>query len=570
MEPTPGLNNTPAVKRTRPRAASGDSGFSQVTIEHYLRLLYHRKLLILGVFALLSTLTFVVSSRLADIYVSETVIHVDPQKVPDAYIKSTVTGDIRNRLGTLSQQILSATRLQKLIDMLNLYPEERKRMAREDVIALMRRDISVQVVSGGGSQDLQAFRIQYSGREPRLVARVANELAAVFIAENLKAREQQAAGTAEFLQSQLTETRKTLEAQEAQLKDFRLRHLGEMPEQQTATMQILGQLQSQLQLESDALSRAEQQRAYTQSMAASQSNAPVVDIDTVQPQPARPVAPAQTAPAATALNTLKTRLAAALSRYSDDHPDVRRLRRQIRDEEAKLASATPAPAPAGRDEQESAGIAAVAAAPEPAARRKSTAPIHFVNPVLESQLRNLDAEISRRKEEQQRLMKSVAVYRAKLEAVPIREQQITELVRDYETSKAHYQQLLDKQLSADTATQLEIRQKGEQFKVLDPAQPAQKPSYPNRALINAGGCLAGLVLGLALALVTELLGVSITTPEQITAVAAIPVLQIIPVVQTHTDRVIRRRVLLYTGATGVVLVIGSCAALLYQYGRNPF
>src|SRR5579884_1086652 len=266
-------------------ASPGAQG--QVSAEHYLRLILHRKWLVLGVFAVVAGGTAIVSSQLPDIYESETVILVDPQKVPDSYVKPTVTGDIRNRLGTLSQQILSATRLQKIIDTLNLYPVERKKLPREDVITMMRRDISVNVLSDfGGGQDLQAFRIRYSGRDPRLVAQVTNELASLFIEENLKAREQQATGTTEFLENQLQETRKALEAQEAKLKDFKLKHIGEMPEQQTATLQVLGQLQSQLQLENDAFSRAEQQRSYIQSMMA-QSSAPVVDVDEREERPQR-------------------------------------------------------------------------------------------------------------------------------------------------------------------------------------------------------------------------------------------------------------------------------------------
>jgi polysaccharide biosynthesis transport protein len=558
------------LKGTRPRTASADAGLGQVSIEHYLRLIFHRKLLIVGVFAVVSAGTFIVSSRLPDMFVSETVILVDPQKVPDAYVKSTVTGDVRNRLGTLSQQILSATRLQKIIDTLNLYPEDRKTMAREDVITRMRHDISVQVVSDfGGGQDLQAFRIRYSGKEPRLVAQVTNELASLFIEENLKAREQQASGTSDFLQSQLQETRKALETQEARLKDFKLKHLGEMPEHQTATMQILGQLQSQLQLESDALSRAEQQRAYIQSMAASQTNAPVVDLDENDPQPTRRPGPSAALAGAAASPPLKARLAAALSRYSEDHPDVRRLRRQIQDEEAKQARTETAPVPDSSDTQGKSdsiprGI------PSAAPPRRQLAPARYVNPVLESQLRALEAEITKRKEEQQRLMKAVAGYRTKLEAVPVREQQMTELVRDYEMSKAHYQQLLDKQLSADTATQLEIRQKGERFTVLDPAQPAQKPSSPNRALINAAGSIAGLVIGLALALATEFLGMAITGPEQVTSTTGLPVLEVIPLIHTHTDRMVRRRRLFYAAVSALVLVIASCAAVLYHYRYTAF
>src|SRR5579872_4304356 len=206
---------------------------AEVSPEHYLRLILYRWWLVLGTFVVVTAVTVAITSRMPDIFTSYTTILVDPQKVPESYVKATVTGDVRNRLGTLSQQILSATRLQKIIDALNLYPEEKKIMAREDVISKMRADINVSMVSGGGGQDLEAFRITYSGKEPRLVAQVTNELASLFIEENLKAREQQATGTTEFLQNQLLETRKALEAQEAKLKDFKLKHVGEMPEQET-------------------------------------------------------------------------------------------------------------------------------------------------------------------------------------------------------------------------------------------------------------------------------------------------------------------------------------------------
>jgi uncharacterized protein involved in exopolysaccharide biosynthesis len=186
--------------------------------------------------------------------------------------------------------------------------------------------------------------------------------------------------------------------------------------------------------------------------------------------------------------------------------------------------------------------------------------------VLQAQLTTLDAEIAKHKQEQQRLNKLIAGYQVKLEAIPVREQEITELVRDYEISKAHYSQLLNNQLSAETATQLEIRQKGEKFSILDPAQPAEKPSSPNRRMINAAGSLAGLGLGLLLAMMTEFVGMSITTAEQITDSTGIPVLEVIPIIQTYTDRVIHRRRLIWATASGVVLcVLASGAVLLYHF-----
>ena len=132
-----------------------------------------------------------------------------------------MTGDVRDRLGTLSQQILSATRLQTVIDSFNLYSEEKEKLAREEIISRMRKDIGVSLVSDfGAGQGLEAFKISYSGKDPRTVAEVTNELASLFIEENLKAREQQATGTSDFLENQLEETKKELEGQESQTARF--------------------------------------------------------------------------------------------------------------------------------------------------------------------------------------------------------------------------------------------------------------------------------------------------------------------------------------------------------------
>ena len=532
----------------------------QVSPEHYLRLIIHRKWLVLSTFVLCSAATFIVSYRLPNVYTSSTLILVDPQKVPESYVKSTVTGDLRNRLGTLQQQILSATRLQKIIDSLNLYPVERKTMAREDVIATMQKDVSVSIVSNyGGSQDLEAFRIGYSGRDARLVAQVANDLATQFIDENLKAREQQSTGTTEFLQNQLQETKKVLEAQEAKLKDFKLRHLGEMPEQQSANLQILGQLQSQLQLEGESLARAEQQKSTIQLLMP--QAAPVVDLDETESRYSLNGAGVKVPPNDSALISLRTRLEELRKRYTDEHPEVRKLKRQIAAEETKLIVVKVEPAE----------ITALAALREPKpdappARRAPIPPPSYSNPVLQSQLKAIEDEIPKHQAEQRRLNKQIAGYQSRLEAIPVREQEITSLVRDYEMSKAHYSQLLDKGLSAETATQLEIRQKGEKFSILDPAQPAERPSRPNRGLINAAGSLVGLALGFLLAVVTDFLGVSITAPQQITEAFGLPVLEVIPVIQTFADRRTRRKRLVWaTVSCLVATVVASGAILVYRY-----
>lgn len=535
-----------------------NAGVGPAQVEHYLRLILHRKWLILGVWLLTSLATFIIVYRLKDVYTSDTVILVDPQKVPESYVKSTVTGDVRNRLGTLSQQILSATRLQQIIEKLNLYAEERKAgMAREDVITKMRSAISVHVVSDfGASQDLQAFRITYSGMDPRLVALVANQLATLFIEDNLKARENQATGTTDFLTNQLTEARKKLEDQETRLKDFRLKHIGEMPEQQTADLNLLAQAQTQLQMEADATSRAEQQRSYIQSLMV--QSAPVVDVDPESQKVPKGVDESTSKPA-DGLARAKAQLQLLQSRYTESHPEVRKLKRLIADAEAKeaaAASVTPAPTAPATSTPDTTVLA----------QRPVRAPVNHFNPVLQSQLRALDAEIEKHKEEQERLSKAVGVYRAKLDAIPVREQEIAELQRDYEESKTHYSQLLNNQLSAQTSTQLEIRQKGEKFVPLDQAQPAERPSWPNRVLLNLAGSLGGLVLSLLLATGKEFVAASVITPQDVVAATSLAVLGEIPVILTEIDRRLRlRRILIST--TSVVLVGLACGALLYYHYR---
>ena len=533
----------------RQKAARMDSGMSQVPVDHYLRILMHRKWLAVGVWVAVSVATVIVAYRLPNTYTSETVILVDPQKVPEAYVKPTVSGDVRNRLGTLSQQILSESRLQKIIDANNLYQEEKKKgLFREDIITLMRSDISVKVVSDfGASQDLQAFRISYSGRDPQLVAAVTNQIAEQFITQNLEDRAEQANGTANFLTNQLAETRKKLEEQEARLRDFRLKHVGEMPKQETAELQLLGQAQSQLQMESDSLSRAEQQRSYIQSMMA--QTAPVVDLDATENIGTKAAPDSR----ATALAAAKAKLAQLLTRYTEDHPDVRKLKKAIADEEAKQAAA-----------KQQAAASEPAPAPKPAPKP----PADHYNPVLQAQLTTLDAEIAKHKQEQERLSKLVAVYRAKLDAIPVREQEIAQLERDYEMSKAHYSQLLEKQLSAQTASELEVRQKGEKFKPLDRALPAERPSSPNRLLINLAGSFGGLIFGLLLATAKEFLAPSIVEAQDLTEATGLALLGEIPVIRTQADRRLRKMWILVATTSMVVAALAGGAVLIYHY-RGP-
>ena len=534
-------------------------------LDHYLQLILHRKWIVAAVFVAVTVVSAVIVQALPNIYTAQTLILVDPQKVPESYVKSTVTGSVRDRLSTLSQQILSATRLQKIIDSLHLYQAEKKNLVREEIIAKMRKDITTTVVSDfGAGQDLQAFRISYSGTDPHLVAQVTNELASLFIEENLKAREQQSSGTTEFLENQLQEARKTLEDQENKLKDYRLKHIGEMPDQQSADLQILGQLQNQVQLESESLNRAEQQKTYLESMMT--QNAPVVDMDGGDDTSGVPVAGKAAGPVIvpkkSQLEQDREKLADMLTRYKDTWPDVIKLKKQIQAEETAAALQgvnqpvagpkvpVPPPPPAPLTTQ-----AAVAMPPK-----------HF-NPVLQGQLEAVDVEIAKHKEELALLSKRVAADQAKLEAIPIREEETMDLSRDYDMTKAHYSQLEAQALSAETATQLEYRSQGEKFVVLDPAIAPEKPSKPDRPLLDVAGAIAGMLMGFAIALSPEFFGMTIIGPKDINSVGSVALLETIPVIITSADQTAQRRRTLLVAAS-VCLTTIIAGALLFLRMRH--
>jgi succinoglycan biosynthesis transport protein ExoP len=141
------------------------------------------------------------------------------------------------------------------------------------------------------------------------------------------------------------------------------------------------------------------------------------------------------------------------------------------------------------------------------------------------------------------------------------------LVRDYEMTKAHYTQLEGQALSAETSTQLEVRQKGERFVILDPAVTPEKPSQPNRPLLGAAGALAGLVLGLALAMLPEVFGMTIIGPQDLTATTNLTILEIIPVIKTHSDEIVRKRRMILAAASAVVTTIAAGAILFLHFRR---
>ena len=453
----------------------------------------------LGVFLV----TFVVAMRMPDVYRAETVVMVDPQQVPRDYVASTVTASISDRLSTIQQQVLSPSRLRKLIDSLNLYADLRDKRSKEDLTRMMQGSISVELVGSGGSRT-SAFEIAFHGRDPKEAAQIANELAAMFIDENLKDRGRIAMGAAEFLQNELQRTKEELEKKEAEVQSIKTRNVMDLPDSKQYHIEILGNLRTQLQASQDRVNRAQQEKFYLQSMMS--NSHPTVDLDTGAPG-------GGTSSNQSEIQKLEARFAELEARYGPSHPDVRRVRKDL--EDLKKKDAAEAAKSPGQSQPKQVPIDSLAAQ----ARK---------NPVIESQLTKLDEDIQAQIKLQAQLQDQINFHVTKLEQIPIFEQQIASLMRDYDTLRGHYTSLLDKKLSAEMSSALEDHQKAERFVILDTAVPPAKPYAPNRALICLAGLFGGLLGGIGLVAFFEISDQSVRSEIDATAIAGKPILAGVP------------------------------------------
>src|SRR5262247_471443 len=285
-----------------------------------------RKWLAVLVFILPFTAAVTMIFSLPTFYRSTAVILVDRQQVPETFVPATVTSELETRLHTISQEILSRARLDALITRFGLYPALRKQAQTEELVERMRRDIKLELKTTAGKEGYRsattAFAISYRGPDPQTVAQVTNTLASFYIEENLKVRERQATGTAEFLKVQLTETRKRLDELETRVSDFRRRYLGELPQQMQANLTAMENVNTQLRLNSDNQTRAIERRDSLTGLLAEAASSPQVYGATPG------VAPAAE-PRAVRLARLRQELAAARSRYTEQHPSISRLKAEI-------------------------------------------------------------------------------------------------------------------------------------------------------------------------------------------------------------------------------------------------
>ena len=493
-------------------------------------------------------LIWTISWFLPSLYRSGTLILVEQPAVPEKFVVSNIDIDIRQQLDSITQQILSRTRLLHIIDGLKLYAEDRKRKSPDDLVEAMRKDIEIELVRGD-DQKLSAFNIYYVSRDPKMAQLATSELANLFITENLEQRQERSENTTNFLGGQLDQARAKLAEQEARVREFKDKHIGELPTQTQSNLQILGGLQSQLTSQEDSLNRARQQNTYLESLlnqyrtmerGTKSGDSGAVGLAALDKE----------------LDRLKAQLADLSSHYTDKHPDVRKTREQIARTEKTREHVVA--------EMGKTGSSSTTGSPAAVPFDPKSAPLLE----LESQLQANRAEIVNRQSEIKELQGKIYEYQGRLNRAPVMEQQFTDLTRDYEQSKANYDSLLSKKNQSEMSTNLEKTQQGEHFRMLDPPNLPSKPYKPNRLQLCAYGLIVGLMLGGITTVGSEMIGGKVYTQRQIKKLVPFEVIAEIPSLDTPGEQAAARRKTLVAAAAAVLIMTCILAGTAISYLRG--
>jgi succinoglycan biosynthesis transport protein ExoP len=487
-------------------------------------------------------------------YESSTLILVEQPTMPKDYVTPNVNDDLQARMQSITQQILSRTRLLRIINAMNLYAGGgRKPPTPDDKVEHMRKDIEIELVKNA-RDTITAFNVSYTSRDPRLAQQVTSELTNLFINENLEVRQQESEDTTKFLEAQLESARKTLADQEDKIREFKGQHVGELPTQVGSNLQILAGLQSQLQTEEDALNTAKQQRVYLETL--------VNQYRSLQGSPKGEGGGAlQGLPAVDAeLDKLRAQLADLSSHYTDRHPDVRKVKEQIAKTEKirdQLVADLKAKASAPQADPNAAN-----ATPDAADMRDPSSPLVQ----LQGQLQANRVEIANREHSVADLKTKVVDYQARLNQEPVREQQLSDLTRGYDQSKANYDELLKKKNGSAMATSMELLQQGERFSIIDPPSLPLKPNFPNRLKFCGIGLGVGLALGALVAGAFEMMDDRIYDQKELQKLLPVAVISEIPAIVVEADeRNERQRLWLGWAAAvfvSVTILLGSVFSFL--------
>jgi len=526
--------------------------------------------------------TILVAALLPSIYESSSTILIEEQQIPQEFVRSTVTGFADQRIQSLTQQILSRVKLWEIINQFNLYSDLREKLTREELTEKMRDDIKLDTISAeiadakGGRRPTQttavtiAFSIAYRGKNPDMVQKVAGTLASLYLEQNLKIREAQAQSTTQFLEAELKQLQERIKGLGEKITAFKGQHEGLLPEQQEFNRQQAARLEMDIKQMDAAIRSAEDRRIYIEGQLATVKP----DTPLIGATGERVMAPADR------LKVLEVAMADLQSKFSPDHPEVRKAHREIA-ELQKIVGQTVGSAAIRRQKltqlkaelAEKQGkysgqhpevkklkheIARLEQAPKTASPPRPVAePENPAYISLTTQIKGAENEIASLRTQQAGLKDKLQMYRTRLEEAPKVEQEYLALTRDYQNASSKHQEVMNKILEARISEGMEEGQKGEKFTLIDPASFPEKPVSPKRWLIFLAGVILSLGVGFGTVALAEHLDHSVKSSDELARLTGLPVLGSIMRIQTREDLTqARRKQKLIWAVTGFSLIMG--------------
>jgi polysaccharide chain length determinant protein (PEP-CTERM system associated) len=490
----------------------------ELKLDDYLTIVRRRRWMIVIPALLGAVAGYILSLHLPKRYTSHTVILVQQPTVPDSYVKSVVSEDLNQRLASMREQILSRTRLQQLVEHFGLFKTDSEwgplkvvsrlvhkgdveHVPMEDLVNGLHKLITVtplNPMAGTRSTELPGFNVDVTLGEARLAQQVCQEITSMFMEQNLRLRQQQVEETTQFLGNQLDDAKAKLDEQDAKLAAFQSRYIGELPEDENTNLTLLAGMTPQLQATTQALNQAQQDKAFTESLldqqlAAWRASKGGQNSQTVEQQ----------------LRELQDQLLSKQGHYTELHPDVVKLKKDIASLQ-KLANASTNVDAQPNEQQRRVAV------DEPPEIQQFRARLH-----------QIELTIAQKRHEQEELQRQIKTLQARIQSSPMIQQQFKALTRDHQTALDFYNDLLKKRNESQMATELERRQEGQQFRVLDPPSLPEQPSFPKPTVFGLGGLAAGLILGLAMVQFFESYDKSMRTKQDVELYLGGPALALI-------------------------------------------
>jgi polysaccharide chain length determinant protein (PEP-CTERM system associated) len=436
---------------------------------------------------------------------------------------------LQESLATLQELVTSRNSLEKVIQQFSLYEEARKRLPIEDVIEMMRKNIDIKPFSKG-----DVFSVSFQGGDPQKVVRVTNALAALFIEENLKYREERATETSKYTENELAMSKRVLDAKEQQMRDYKLQYFNEMPEQRQSNLAQLRSLIEQNQGIQTSIQDLERTKVLALEQSRVQQQLAALSVQSAAPgmQPSHPETDGER------LLRLRAYLAQLQGKYTEMHPEVRRTKQQIEQLEAKGVKAT---APQGGN----LGSSRASVATQLEGQR------------LQTQIKQIDLNIEQLRQTQAAIPAQIAKYQKWIEAAPVREAEWNILTRDYNELRRHYDQLVANNLQAQSAENLEKNQKGSKFKVVDSARVSEKPFKPNFLKILLVAVAGSLGISVGSVLLLDFIDTSFKDVGELEEFIGVPVVCAIPFIEKDSETRRDNRIFYLS-----VVAIGSYAVAL--------